>query len=440
MQSRRDFLKTGTLLSAPGIVHISLTEAIEVSTRKSDPTILLRSSWNDNNIGDIGHSAGTLRIMERYLPQARLILWHAAPRPVTEALIRKNFPRVQIVNGGFEGADSDAKSEVMEAFRQADVYIHNSGMSMNYGLFNYEWGSTMSNLVPFYYCLENKIPFGLYGHSFDKFAPPSQLIYRDVLSRAAFIYTRDTESLDYIKEMGFSAPIMEFGPDGCFGIDVRDEEKGLAYLKQAGLDHQKFLTVVVRTNTPHLDSDGKGNLLNPTQTPEKMAEDRLRLDKLKAMITHWVRTTDLKVLIAPEALKETKYGKTLLYDHLDNDVKQKTVFRDTFWNADEAMSVYARAHTIFGMEPHSLIMGLALGVPIIHARPLAHGRKGWMFRDIGLPEWLFDIDRVSSEQLIDTLMTIEKGYPQAKNKVTKAMAYVAERQKATMETVAKATS
>ena len=437
MQSRRDFLKAGSLMTASLAAPFSFSEVLQKTTGQADPTILLRSSWNDNNIGDIGHSAGTLRIIERYLPNAKVVLWHASPRPKTEALIRKNFPKVKIVNGKFEPDDKASENEVMRAFREASVYVHNSGMSMNYGLFNYDWGSMMSNLAPFYYCLEHEIPFGLYGHSFDKFAPPSQHIYRDVLSRAAFIYTRDTESLAYIKELGFKAPVMEFGPDGCFGIDVRDEEKGQNYLKQHGLEDKKFLVVVVRTNTPHLGTSGKGNLLNPTQTPEKQAEDRLRLDKVKAMVTHWVRSTGLKVLIAPEALKETVYGKTLLYDTLDADIKKQTVFRDTFWNADEAMSVYARAHTIFGMEPHSLIMGLALGVPIIHARPVAHGRKGWMFRDIGLPEWLFDIDQVSESALINTLMDIQKDYPLAKSKVKKAMEYVAQRQKATMETVAK---
>jgi polysaccharide pyruvyl transferase WcaK-like protein len=437
MQSRRNFLKAGTLVTASLAAPRSLSDALQSATGKANPTILLRSSWNDKNIGDIGHSAGTLRIIERHLPEAQVLLWHAAPRPITEALIRKNFPKVKIVSGGFEPTKSASDNEVIRAFEQADVYIHNSGMSMNYGLFNFEWDSSMSSLAPFYYCIERKIPFGLYGHSFDKFASPSHLLFRDVLSRAAFIYTRDKESLNYIKELGFTAPVMEFGPDGCFGIDVRDEDKGVAYLKKHGLEDKKFLTVVVRTNTPHLGESGAGNLLNPTQTPEKKAEDRQRLDKVKAMITHWTRTTGMKVLIAPEALKETKYGKELLYDFLDEDVKKLTVFRDTFWNADEAMSVYARAHTIFGMEPHSLIMGLALGVPIIHARPVAHGRKGWMFRDIGLPEWLFEIDQVSEKELINTLMAIQKDYPLAKSKVKKAMDYVAQRQKATMETIAK---
>lgn len=78
------------------------------------------------------------------------------------------------------------------------------------------------------------------------------------------------------------------------------------------------------------------------------------------------------------------------------------------------MSVYACAHSMFGIEPHSLIMGLALGVPVVHARSLAHGRKGWMFRDIGLPEWLFDIDKVSSAEITKAVMNIHQDYPAAK--------------------------
>ena len=62
-------------------------------------------------------------------------------------------------------------------------------------------------------------------------------------------------------------------------------------------------------------------------------------------------------------------------------------------------------------------MAMALGVPILHARPVSNGRKGWMFRDIGLPEWLFDIDAVKSDELVSALSTIVKNYPAAKAKV-----------------------
>lgn len=429
--SRRDFLKLSALpLLTPvfkqGNIHL-----------KKKPVIVLRSSWNDNNIGDIGHTPGTLRILETHLPEAEIMLWHAQPRPVTEALIGRNFPKVKIVRGSFYDENGELTGELKDAFERADLYIHNSGMSMNYGLFNFEWGGPMSNLAPFYYCIENNKPFGLYGHSFDKFVQPSMSLFRDVLSRASFIYCRDGDSVKFLKENRFKTPVLEFGPDGCFGIDVRDESRGLAYLKEAGLEEGKFLVVVIRTNTPHLNSTGKGDLMNPAPSPEQQEQDRSRMNKVKDLISTWVRQTGKKVLIAPEALKETRYGKTMLYDTLDEDVKAKVVCRETFWNADEAMSVYARAHCMFGMEPHSLIMGVALGVPVVHARPLKHGRKGWMFRDIGVPEWLFEIDQSESAAITGAIMKIHEDYPGAKNKVKKALDVVKDRQKETMVTVKK---
>lgn len=433
MTSRRKFLKLSTLT----VATTNFPDKWSLGAKPAPkPTILLRSSWNDKNIGDIGHTPGTLRLLERYVPEAQVLLWHTQPRPVTEALVAKNFPKVKLVSGEFTPDKPD--SPVMRAFNGANLYVHNSGMSMNYGLFNYEWGSTMSNLAPMLYCHERGIPFGLYGHSFDKFAPPADLIYRDVLNRAAFIYTRDDESRKFLKANGFKPNVLEFGPDGCFGIDVRDEEKGLAFLKQNGLEDRKFLTVIVRTNTPHLDGGGKGNLLNPAEaTPEQQAENKAWMGKMNELISIWVRKTGLKVLIAAESLKETKYGRALLYDTLPADIKPKVVFRDQFWSADEAMSVYARTHTLFGMEPHSLIMGLSLGVPIVHARALWHGRKGWMFRDIGLADWLFDLNQASAADMSEELMKIYQNYPQAKEKARQAMQVVVERQKSSMQMIRK---
>jgi polysaccharide pyruvyl transferase WcaK-like protein len=127
-----------------------------------------------------------------------------------------------------------------------------------------------------------------------------------------------------------------------------------------------------------------------------------------------------------------------VFDALPPDVQAKVVWRDAFWNADEALSVYARAHSLFGIEPHSLIMGLAAGVPVVHARPLVHGRKGWMFRDIGLPEWLFEIDQSPATDWTRRLLDVHCDYPAAKAKVQQAMQLVAQRQANTMRTVRRA--
>jgi polysaccharide pyruvyl transferase WcaK-like protein len=189
--------------------------------------------------------------------------------------------------------------------------------------------------------------------------------------------------------------------------------------------------VNIRTNT---SKDGKpGDLMNPNSTPEKQAEDRRRLDKVKAMITYWVKTTGQKVLLYPEAQKEGLQAKIQVYDSLDADIKPHVVCRQEWWtNADETMGILQHASVVFGMEPHTLIMALTLGVPILHARPVSNGRKGWMFRDIGLPEWLFDIDMVKADELVSSLSAIIKNYPAAKSKVKAAMAVVEERQRTSM--------
>jgi polysaccharide pyruvyl transferase WcaK-like protein len=389
------------------------------------------------NIGDIGHTPGTLRLLERYIPEAEILLWHAQPKPVTEAIVIKNFPKVKIIRGVFPAQNEAMTGELKEAFDKADIYLHNSGMSFNFGLFNSDLSTIVNNLTPFLYCIEHKIPFGLYGQSFDKFDPPAMSFYRDVFNRAAFIYCRDTESLKYLKENNFKTPILEFAPDGCFGIDVRDEEKGLAYLKETGLEENRFLVVVIRTNTPHPYAK-KDNALNPANiSPELKREDSMRLGKVIDVIKNWIHTTGYKVLLAPEAFKEMQSAKTMIVDKLPADIRSKVVCRDTFWSADEAMSVYARAHTLFGMEPHSLIMGLALGKPIIHARAIKYGKKAWMFRDIGLSEWLFDIDNTSAGNLTETLTAIVKEYPAALRKVKSAMLVVEGRQNVSLEIIEK---
>ncbi|GAB3800779.1 polysaccharide pyruvyl transferase family protein [Spirosoma humi] len=437
MLSRRDFIKL-TAVSSASVVRPTesflLSESSSIVEPRKNPVIILRSSWGDGNIGDQGHSPGTIRLLTQYVPNAEILLWHTDPRPETEKLISRNFPKVRVIRGKFYEAGKPFEGEIKEAFERADMFIFNSGMAMNFGLYGKDWGGNMSSLTPYIYCAENNIPFGIYGQSFDRFDFPSLYAYRNVLSQAAFVYCRDGESLKFLKENEFRTPVLEFGPDGCFGINVRDEEKGLTYLKKAGLEAQKFLAVVILTNTPY--ANRRPNAIDLGKSPaDWQEEDRSRMAKIREMITNWVRETGLKVLLAPEVTKEIEPAKTFLYNQLPADVQANVVWRDTFWNADEAMSVYARAHTLFGMEPHSLIMGVTLEVPIIHAWPPSHGRKAWMFRDIGLPNWLFQVDHSSAADWTKQLRLIHQDYAEAKKKVAKAMAFVQQRQASTMNVI-----
>jgi hypothetical protein len=111
---------------------------------------------------------------------------------------------------------------------------------------------------------------------------------------------------------------------------------------------------------------------------------------------------------------------------------------EEFWNADEAASVFARAHTVVCHEPHSPIIALANGTPIIHTFSEFHSPKCWMFKDIGLGEWLPEIDSTPAAKMAEILFAIDADYPAALAKVKKAMDFVHQRQADTMKVVAKA--
>jgi polysaccharide pyruvyl transferase WcaK-like protein len=151
----------------------------------------------------------------------------------------------------------------------------------------------------------------------------------------------------------------------------------------------------------------------------------------------WVKETGYKVLIAPEVKKEMVHNKRLIFDPLPPEIQKQVVNLDEFWNADEAASVFARAHTVVCHEPHSPIIALANGTPIIHTYSEFHSPKCWMFQDIGLAEWLPEFDSTPATKMFEILLGIHSDYPAALAKVKKAMDFVHARQAATMQVVKK---
>ncbi len=397
----------------------SVTAALGGSVLAADgkpKTILLQSAWDTVNIGDIGHTPGTLRVIEEHLPEVKLMVWAMKLDERVTVMLKKRFPKVEILQGSLAG-----KGEKDEALRQAisncDLYIRNSGMGQDISFMQF--------------CQKVGKPYGLFGQSYFATMVEGKGAEERIalLNGASFIYTRETKTLNILKKGGVKTPVLEFGPDGCFGIDVRDEERGLATMKKLGLEDRKFITVQIRTNTPKAPGvdDPRPQKLNPLHpTPEQIADDERRAAKYRELVTMWVKKTGHKVLIAPETLKEMGHNKRLIHDPLPPEIQKQVVNLEYFWNSDEAASVFARAHTIVCHEPHSPIIGLANGTPIIHTYSEFHSPKCWMFKDIGLGAWLLEMDETPVEKMAETLFAIDADYPAAQAKVKKAMAYVHE--------------
>ncbi|MFM8903844.1 MAG: polysaccharide pyruvyl transferase family protein [Verrucomicrobiota bacterium] len=397
MRSRREFIAAA--------LTAGLGSALAACVPKGRaPRIVLRSSWQTVNIGDIAHTPGVLALLERHLPEAEITLWPSNVENGVADLLRRRFPRLRIVS---------PKPDVAKLYAEHDFLLHGSGPSLVGESQVVQWRQ------------QGPKPYGVLGITQGVPAPETVAI----LSAAQFVYFRDSVSLATARAGGVKCPVMEFGPDGAFATDLRDDDKAEAFLHGWGLERGKFLCCIPRyRNTPYwtIHRERAFDPVKQKRNDEMKEHDHAQL---RAAIVAVVKQTDLKVLICPEDRTQMALGKEMLYDKLPEDLKDRVVWRQDYWLTDEALSVYVRSAGLFGNEMHSPIMCVGNGVPAIVCRWAEQTSKGNMWKDIGLHEWLFDLDdEPQLAGIVPAVLAMAKDPAAAKAKVRRAQAVLSERQ------------
>ncbi len=411
---RRAFLKATALAATGGTTLASGT----VGTPR--PKVLLRSSWQTVNIGDIAHTPGVLRLLRTHIPEAEITLWPSNVDNGVEQLLLNAFPDLRIAK--------PRSPELTQAFAECDFLLHGSGPSIVAERDLVTWSESTGK------------PYGIYGITFSEkqssatSATSDEAMARsvEVLSRASFVFFRDSTSLALAKRLGAKSPLMEFGPDGAFACDLRDAESADRFLQKHGLEEGRFLCCIPRLRyTPYwqikeVPFDERKHARN-----EAMKEhDHVAL---REAIVRVVNETDHKVLICPEDRTQMAVGKEVLYDKLPREVLDRVVWRPDYWLTGEAVSVYVRSAGLFGNEMHSPIMCVGHGVPAIVCRFAEQTSKGFMWRDIGLGEWLFDHDSPDDQRrIVPAVLAMAKNPDDARAKAASARSSVEQRQRETM--------
>jgi polysaccharide pyruvyl transferase WcaK-like protein len=394
----------------------SLLAAISASAAEGKtPRVLLRSSWQTVNIGDIAHTPGVLALLEKHLPHAEIRLWPSKVDNGVAEMLQARFPKVQIVNG----------EAVKKAFKECDFLLHGSGPSLVAQNDVEKWAKATGK------------PYGIYGITFSSQGSTSTMPEADaslaktiaILSGAKFAYFRDSVSLGLAKQKGCTCPLMDFGPDGAFAVDLADDAKAEAFLKANGLEHGKFLCCIPRLRfTPYWTIPEKKAKPDPVKQARNDAMRDHDGKPLLDAIVKVIENTDLKILLCPEDKTQMLVGKEMLYDKLPEAVKSRVVWRESYWLTDEAISTYRRSAGLFGHEMHSPIMCIGNGIPAIVCRWAEQTSKGLMWRDIGLGDWLFDLDKDDElARVADAVLAMAKDPAASKAKAAKARDFVMNR-------------
>lgn len=417
MMDRRHFL--GSSFAA------LLVSSVRAAATKRPPRILLRSSWQVVNIGDIAHTPGVLALVERHIPGAEVRLWASADlTPEVAAMEQTRFPKLRIVKGSI-GADGRASNpELGDAVAWADFLLHGSGPSL-----------VVAGDVAAFVKHTGK-PFGVYGITHGSFLSGGD---RELLRQAKFVFFRDSVSLELAKTQGVKCPVIGLAPDGAFACDLRADAGAVAFLDANGLEEGRFLCCLSRLRyTPYWSIPGTRRPFDAQHHARNEAMKEHDHAPLREAIIAVVRETSLKVLLCPEDMTQMAVGKEMFLDKLPADVRPRVVWREKFWLTDEALSTYVRSAGLFGSEQHSPIMAVGNGIPAIVCRFKEQTSKGIMWRDIGLGDWLFDLDdEAEIPHIVPAVLAMAKDPAAARAKVASAASLVQQRQRETMAVLAK---
>jgi polysaccharide pyruvyl transferase WcaK-like protein len=278
-------------------------------------------------------------------------------------------------------------------------------------------------------------PFGVYGITYGGFGTSE----KDLLGKARFAFFRDSVSLAKAKSDGIKCPVMAFAPDGAFAADVRDDEAAKTFLSRHGLEEGKFLCCIPRLRyTPYWKIHGRpmDAEADRKHARNEALQEHDHAPLREAIVAVTRRRPATKVLLCPEDRSQMAVGKEMLLDKLPADVRENVVWREDFWLTDEALATYVRSAGLFGLEMHSPIMCVGNGVPAIVCRFAEQTSKGFMWRDVGLGEWLFDFDREEEmKRLTPAVLSLLDDPAVAKAKVAEAREFVRRRQRETMAIV-----
>jgi hypothetical protein len=375
-------------------------------TPPPSPRILLRSSWQTVNIGDIAHTPGLLQLLQKHLPEVRITLWAGKLNRGVRPMLERFFPDVEIIEEGWDENGAPNTPESLAAWHSADFFLHGSGPHVVAENSLRAWREQTGK------------PYGIIGVTIEN--PGTALV--DLLNGAEFVYTRETASISHLEKARVSGPSIAFAPDATFDCHITNEAEGEEVLTRLGLSRGEFLCAIPRLRyTPYYKIHGR------ERTPQETERDAVNaqwvehdLGKLREIITAWVRETGRQVLVCPEMTYEVELGLDEIYSKLPPDVQPNVKCLDFYWLTDVASAVFAQSAGVASLECHSPILAIEQGVPAIYVRQPTDTIKGQMYRDLGLADWIFEIEQDSAAVMSKSVLKFASDAETSRSKAKEA--------------------
>jgi polysaccharide pyruvyl transferase WcaK-like protein len=271
------------------------------------------------------------------------------------------------------------------ALTDAGFVLLTSGTTLNFGRMGQRsyFRQSLRFSLPMLIARKLGIPYGVGGQSFEALDWPSDLVFRPLFKDARFVYCRDPDSIEYLAQRDLLGKRSGYRPDSTFFFQGFDEAWFAQFKRTHSLQDKKYIGLTIRSARSQA-----GPLAN-TITQEREDEHMVRI---RAFVSDWVQRTGVPVVLFPEVRTEIPRLRDNILRQLAPDVQKKCVHVAEFWTTEQAYSLFRQAEFIVSMEMHSVIMALNIGTPVLMPQFAENGRKVWMLEELGLRDWIFDVD------------------------------------------------
>src|SRR5687767_14726959 len=121
------------------------------AAHRTQPSILLISGWNLYNMGDVAITPAFMRLVRRYLPEAKITVLAQTYPEELRAYLQKfsdQLGHFDLIPMEFK-AGQPVSPEMEAAFAGADLLVLNSGMTLSFGYYGHDWNRYLPRLLAF---------------------------------------------------------------------------------------------------------------------------------------------------------------------------------------------------------------------------------------------------------------------------------------------------
>jgi len=385
--SRRDFIKiTGSLVVTCSFFNFSDLKILQNNRNR----ILLRSGWSTDSYSDLAVIPAAYRSIQRFVPNTEVMVWPFTMNEILNSLLENNFTNINLINGTINDQGEPTTEELKKAFDSAHMLMYVTCPNKNI-----DWAGTDPSAIEtasIEYCIKNNIPYILYGIGDIPEATETQSAMQNKLNKAILTFIMDSTTEDILKDNKIKN--LQLAPPIIFGFDLKNDNDARKYISDLGLSNKTFIVVNLYSN---------GNNI-----PQK----NTAINKIVYLIENWIQKTEHFILLIPEKSADVEILSNV-YNQLSNTAKEKTKLITEDISPDMVSSIVEKSRIATGMSPYLLFSAMQVGIPIYHYSDWSVSNSGQSLIDLGLKDFVIDIEKVSENEFVDKLSEIDDKYVKA---------------------------